>query len=102
VNDAVERSGTQMVPFGVRETPAGRVAVFQVWDFLDSSHYDLSMVFVHDLDGVPRAQVFRSRYHAVGLSELEELLRQAGFLAVERIAGQFFQPILVGTAPAGS
>lgn len=96
---AVERSGSHLVPFGVRNTSNGRVAVFQVWDFIDQAHYDLSMYFVHDIDGAPRAQVFRSRYHAVLLSELEDLLQQAGFTAVEHIRDRFFQPVLGATNP---
>jgi SAM-dependent methyltransferase len=93
----VERSGTHMLPYGTRRTPGGRVAVFQVWDFVDPRHYDLSMFFVHDIDGTPAAQVFRTRYHAVLLSELESMLTQAGFETVQRIDDRFFQPLLVGT-----
>lgn len=96
---AVERSGSHMLSFGVRSTPDGRVAVFQVWDFVDPAHYDLSMFFVHGIDGAPRTQVFRSRYHAVLLPELEDLLRRAGFTAVERLLDRFFQPVLVATKP---
>jgi SAM-dependent methyltransferase len=95
----VERTGTHLVPFGVRATPAGRVAVFQVWDFVDERHYDLAMYFVQDLDGAPRARVFRTRYHAILLPELAALLEEAGFEAVERIDGRFFQPLLAGTNP---
>jgi hypothetical protein len=68
-------------------------------NFIDSAHYDLSMCFVHDIDGAPQAQVFRSRYHAVLLPELEDLLRRAGFTAVDRLVDQFFQPVLVATNP---
>jgi SAM-dependent methyltransferase len=97
--DATPRGGTQMIPYGVRETPAGRVAVFQVWDFVAAELYDLSMYFVHDLDARPRVQVFRSRYLAIGLAPLAELLREAGFVDVEVLTGRFFQPVLVGTNP---
>lgn len=100
--DRIERSGTHMLPYGVRNTPDGRVAVFQLWDFTDPRHYDLSMCFVHDFDRAPRAQVLRTRYHAIGLGELEGLFREAGFEAVERIADRFYQPVLVGTNPARS
>jgi SAM-dependent methyltransferase len=96
---AMERSGTHMVPFGVRDTPHGRVAVFQVWDFVDPSHYELGMFLVHEIDTKPRVEVFRSRYHAVLLSELEDLLRRAGFTAVECLRDRFYQPLLVATNP---
>jgi SAM-dependent methyltransferase len=100
--DAVERAGSRMVPYGTRTTPAGRVALFQVWDFVDPRHYDLSICFVHDLDRRPRAEVFRTRYHAIGLAELEALLERAGFVDVERLVGRYFQPVLVGTNPPRS
>lgn len=97
---AVERSGSHLLPLGVRATPAGRVAVFQVWDFVDEAHYDLGLFFVHDLDRAPRLQVFRTRYHAVLIPELEDLLRRAGFAAVGCLRDRFSQPVLVATKPA--
>ena len=85
---------------GVRDTPKGRVAVFQVWDFIDQDHYDLGLFLVHGIDGTPRTQVFRTRYHAVRMGTLENLLRQAGFIAVERLPDRFDQPLLVASRPA--
>ena len=99
-DDAVERTGSQMHAFGVRNTPKGRVAVFQVWDFIDQDHYDLGLFLVHGIDGTPRTQVFRTRYHAVRLGTLENLLRQAGFIAVERLLDRFYRPLLVASRPA--
>ena len=99
---AIDRRGTHMLPYGVRTTAEGRIAVFQLWDFVDSTRYDLRMCFVHDLDGTPRAQVFRTRYHAILLPELEALLDEAGFEAVERISDRFFQPLLAATNPGGA
>jgi SAM-dependent methyltransferase len=94
----VERSGTRLVPYGVRQTDEGRVIVFQVWDFYDAEHYDLAFYFVRDADP-PQARVLRTRYHAIGIPALEELLRQAGFSAVEVLREAFFQPLLVATNP---
>lgn len=96
---AVERAGTHFIPYGVRQTPEGRVAIFQLWDFFDGERYDLSMFFVHDGPPAPRVQVFRARYFAITLPELADLFRQAGFVNVERLDGLFFQPLLVGTKP---
>jgi SAM-dependent methyltransferase len=96
---AIERAGTHMVPYGIRDSANGRIALFQVWDFVDTSHYDVSMFFIHDIDGAPRAQVFRTRYHAILIPELEDLLIQAGFRAVERVVDRFFQPMLAATSP---
>jgi SAM-dependent methyltransferase len=95
----VPHTGVQMIPYGTRETPEGRVSIFQLWDFVDPDHYDLSMYFVHDDGGQPRTQVFRSQYHAVSLDVLEQLLAAAGFIEVERITDRFFQPLLAATNP---
>ena len=42
------------------------------------------------------ARVMRSQYYAVGTEKLMELMRQAGFVQVERIDGRFYQPIVLG------
>lgn len=97
--EAMERSGTHMVPYGVRIHGSDRLAIFQLWDFLDEKHYLLSIVFVHRIDDEPQVQVFRCRYHAVLIGELEELLAEAGFVGVTRHEGSFFQPILAATNP---
>jgi hypothetical protein len=39
---------------------------------------------------------FQSRYYAIPLSRLTELLYEAGFSRVERRDEHFFQPLLVG------
>ena len=88
-----------MVPYGVRTVGSDRLAIFQLWDFLDERRYDLSMFFVHHIDDEPQVQVFRSRYRAVLLGELEDLLEESGFVDVKRYQGRFFQPVLVATSP---
>ncbi|MBZ0114911.1 MAG: class I SAM-dependent methyltransferase [Thermoanaerobaculia bacterium] len=91
--------GTQMLPYGTRVVSEERVHVFQVWDFLPDSLYDLSMFFVWERQKGPEARVFRSRCYAVSLERLESLLMQAGFIAVECLPQAFFQPLLVATNP---
>ena len=39
----------------------------------------------------------RSKYYAIGTGRLLELMRRAGFASVERLDGQFYQPVLVGS-----
>lgn len=97
--EAIERSGTHMVPYGVRNLEGERLAIFQLWEFLDERHYVLSMFFIRHIDEEPEVQVFRCRYHAVLIGELEELLAESGFVDVERHQGGFFQPVLVATNP---
>jgi hypothetical protein len=48
------------------------------------------------LNRISRTIAARSRYHAIGIGRLAELLEQAGFTEVRRVDGRFFQPVLVG------
>jgi SAM-dependent methyltransferase len=94
--DREERAGVQMKPYGVRDVAGTRHVIVQVWEF-HGSIYDLAMYFVAD-DGSPvcPAQVFRTRYYAVGTGTLMALLEAAGFRDVHRLDGRFYQPVLLG------
>jgi len=95
--DAVERSGTRMIPYGVREDDGARYLIFQVWTF-DSAQYDLDMYFVRDDgDAEPTTYVFRTRYYAISPVRLEALLREAGFSDVHRAECDYYQPVIVGS-----
>ena len=98
----VQRStAPQLHGFGVRETPEGRLAVYQIWDWdADGERYDFALHFVLDRrDGPPEVRVSRGRYHAIGIDDLMALLGDAGFVDVERIDGEYPQPVLLGRAP---
>jgi hypothetical protein len=85
------------VPYGLRTAGKRRFLVFQVWEFQDSI-YDLSMHFVEDGGGSECAvHVMRSKYYAVPVAQLVELMSEAGFRAVRRIDDRFFQPLIVGS-----
>lgn len=96
---AIDRESTRMLSYGARETPAGRVFVFQSWDFVDVDHYDLGLFFVHDTADRPRTEVFRCRCYAIPLDRLEGLFRTAGFADVEVLRDCYYQPLVVGTEP---
>ena len=93
-----DRTPVQLRPYGVRQTPEGRVIVFQLWEFeKDTDFYDLSMYFVVEPEaGRHRVITNKSRYYAVPIAKLRELLEEAGFTKVHRIDDRFFQPVLVG------
>ena len=84
-------------PYGVRDTGDHRVVIFQAWDF-EGEVYDLSMyVVVEDrATGTPTTCVMRTKYYAIGTARLMTLMERAGFTAVERLDGRFYQPVLVG------
>jgi SAM-dependent methyltransferase len=97
-----EARGTGLVkPYGVREEAGRRYVIFQVWDFVGNI-YDMSMYFVEDDRASSQlvTHVMRTRYNAVGTDHLLSLMRRAGFAAVERLDGRFYQPVLVGTREA--
>jgi SAM-dependent methyltransferase len=94
-----EPRGTGLIkPYGVREEAGRRYVIFQVWDFVGDL-YDMSMYLVVDDRESPQpvTHVMRTRYNAVGTAALLGLMRRAGFVAVERLDGRFYQPVLVGT-----
>jgi SAM-dependent methyltransferase len=95
--DSSESAGTKVVPYGLRTDGRRRFLVFQVWEF-HGSIYDLSMYFVED-DGQSECavHVMRSKYYAVPVARVVELMTEAGFRAVRRIDGRFFQPLIVGS-----
>jgi SAM-dependent methyltransferase len=90
---------TRVVPYGVRRDGSRRYVVFQVWEF-EGAIYDLSMYFAED-EGLEecRTRVLRTRYYAIPVERLLELVRDAGFTGVRRIDGRFFQPVIVGLRP---
>jgi hypothetical protein len=95
---AAEERGTNLVkPYGIR-IDDGKRLLSQVWDF-DGEHYDLSFFVTeeHLASGEVKTHVMRSRYYAISISRILELMQQAGFLNVRRIDGMFYQPVLLGT-----
>lgn len=97
--DPAGSTGTKVVPYGLRTDGGRRYLVFQVWEF-HGSVYDLSMYFVEDSGASEcTTRVMRSRYYAVPVARLVEVMIDAGFQAVRRIDNRFFQPLIVGFKP---
>ena len=96
--DREQRGRGIMKPFGIREENGKRYIVWQVWDFIGDL-YDLAVYFIEDdqQSGAATTHVFRHKYYAIGTSRLMGLMERAGFGAVERLDGVFFQPVLIGT-----
>jgi SAM-dependent methyltransferase len=95
-----ERSGVHVKPFGMRVEGSTKYLVFQVWEF-NGLIYDVAMYFVEDKGGEDCVtHVMRSRYYAVGISSLMDLLSQAGFVNIQRLDERFFQPVIAAGKPA--
>ena len=92
--DQANRSPTSTHPYEVRQI-AGRTLRFrQEWRWIGPSHYDTTMIGEEEIDGI-RKEFLRttSRYYAISLQHLEELLLDSGWVA-KRIQG-FYQPLLL-------
>lgn len=95
---AVEQRGRGIHhAYGLRDFRDERVFVYQIRDF-DGERHDIALYFVRD-DGVapPKVEVVRAQAFAIPIDRLLALVRKAGFEAVERLDGAFFQPLIVGT-----
>lgn len=94
----LERGGRQLHPRLVHDSPAGRLFMFDVWDF-DGDYYNLTIYAVEDRgQAAAVTHVMRGgRYYCVTIERLEELLRQAGFRQVVTLRDRFFQPAIVGS-----
>jgi SAM-dependent methyltransferase len=90
-----ERRKGNFLPYGLRTDEGKRYAVFQTRQF-DGDHYDVSIYFVEESDP-PIVYVGRSRYYAVSPERVMELMRDTGFVDVQRFDDVFYQPLLVGT-----
>ncbi len=97
--DAVKKGGLQVFTHGVRQGEGTRHALFQIWEW-EGERYDFTLYVIEDpATGEPAAHAMRATYYAVSISRLMDLLRQAGFVDVERIDGEFFQPVVIGRRP---
>jgi SAM-dependent methyltransferase len=97
---AIERNSPDVRPYGMRHVDGERFLAVQVWEW-DMDQYDLRLYLTREFtDGRCETQVLRSRYNAVSIAHLLELLREAGFVDVQRRDHVLHQPVLVGRRPA--
>lgn len=97
---AIPRVPHEVRPYGSRTEGGRRYSAEQVWEW-DGDCYDLTLRLTEEAPGEDaRTHVFRTRYYAVTIARLLELMGAAGFVGVERRDGEFFQPLLIGMAPS--
>ncbi|HEX8906397.1 MAG TPA: hypothetical protein VF771_16225, partial [Longimicrobiaceae bacterium] len=83
--------------YGAREEDGARWIVLQHRAF-DGDRYDLTFYVIEDRGGDEAStHVMRTRYYAIPVNRLIELMREAGFTRVERLDDAFYQPLIVGT-----
>jgi SAM-dependent methyltransferase len=95
----IPRQSPDVRPYGLRYEGDRRFLAVQVWEW-EADQYDLSMYLTSESpSGVCETQVLRSRYYAVSIQRLTELLSEAGFVDVRRRDDVIFQPVLFGRRP---
>lgn len=94
----VERKSPDVSPYGLRSDGDQRALAVQVWEW-QGDQYDLRIYLTTDDGSACRTEVLHSRYHAVPMARLLELLSQAGFVEVTRRDDVFFQPVIHGRKP---
>ena len=97
----IERRTPDHHSYGTRIVGECTYAAEQVWRW-DGDQYDLTLRLTEQRANEPTIiHEFRSRYYAVTLATLEQLLREAGFGPIARRDEQFFQPLLVAVHATG-
>lgn len=93
-----ERGKNIFKPYGIRIEGQKRFVIYQIWDFMGDI-YELSFFFIEEdlVTNEIRTHVMHSRYYAISIVKLCDLLQKAGFKKVRRIDNIFYQPVLVGT-----
>lgn len=92
----IARKTPDVRPHGLRFDGGSRFLAVQVWEW-DGDRYDLRMYLTEESpDGACSTRVLVTRYYAVTIDRLMELMAQAGFVAVERLDDVLFQPVILG------
>lgn len=96
---AIDRRSPDVRPYGLRVERDRRFLAVQVWEW-DGDQYNVSMYLTSEFgDGTCKTEVLRSRYDALSVDRLMDLLHQAGFEDVERRDDVLFQPVFFGRKP---
>jgi SAM-dependent methyltransferase len=98
--DTVERGKSLTIPYGERRRAGEIFRLRQEWTWDGTTHHEIAFVVEQDRAGGP-STVLRTvtRYYAVSVSRLLELMARAGFVERRRLDETTYQPILIGRAP---
>ncbi len=92
----IPRRSPDVHPYGMRYHDGHRFLAVQVWEW-EGEQYDVRLYLTQEApDGTCETRVLQSRYYAVSIARLQELMREAGFARVERRDRAFFQPLVLG------
>lgn len=98
----IERRTPDHRPYGTRIVGNVSYTAEQIWHW-EGDQYTLTLRLTEECaNGAPVVHEFQSRYYAVEITALEQLLHIAGFASVARRDEYFFQPLLVAFNPRSS
>jgi len=94
--EVIERKNPDVRPYGLRQDDDGnRILAAQAWEW-EGDQYDVRFYLTTESsDGSCHTKVFLSRYYAISIQRLTELMEEAGFTKVRRRDDVLFQPVLV-------
>jgi SAM-dependent methyltransferase len=99
--EQVDMSAESSHPYGERTRGGRKYRVQQDWKWLGSRHYRTAMVVEEYRCGEwCRVSKAEAQYYAISIPRLLEMLEEVGFLDCRRSQIPFFQPVLMGRAPA--
>ena len=86
--------------YGTRRSGDDRYVVFQKRDW-EGDSYDVAMYFVREArEGTPSSVITgRSRYYAIEVKDVAELVASAGLVGVQRHDKLLHQPVLTASKP---
>ena len=95
---SIERKNPDVRPYGLRRDGDRRFLAVQVWEW-DADQYDLRMYLTVESGGTCETRVLLTRYYAVTIERLMQLMTAAGFVDIRRRDDVLFQPVLIGRRP---
>lgn len=95
---SIARKNPDVRPYGLRRDGDRRFLAVQVWEW-DADQYDLRMYLTTESDGACETRVLVTRYYAVTIERLLQLIATAGFVDIQRRDDVLFQPVLIGRRP---
>jgi len=98
--DLIEHGVPSIHPYGERVRGTETFRLRQEWAWDDPMHYAVTLVVERTGSaGAPVVVRPTTRYYAVSIARLLELMAEAGFVECRRLDGVFYQPVLFGRRP---
>ncbi len=93
----------QLYPRRVHATKDGQIVMFDVWDFYDVDHYEITTYLLEDNGStdLKTSAIRGGKYYCVEIPILERLFIAAGFQGVIVLKDRFFQPLLLAVKGIG-